>query len=721
MPFAYVCKNCKWIVWGKDRKEVDVKADLHDLQLHDGIDPWWDGPFPISQDEFSKIEVRFKNKEARADLVETLKQYYYRDLRARPTPDDVFTSEQVDRFMGNKDSFLGFMEQLLLQERRTEKRPSSREKVRGEIVDLSEDVMTVACKFSTFEEGDSVGYMTPEGNVEPIGTVIGGGQILTVGLYKPLDLKEKTSLTLCEAEVLIGYDLQLELVRRIKNGETKCDLEKNAVLSVFEEPIFGQLKTKPLLDLKDAKDGFQLDESQKDAIESILGLENKEPLLIIGPPGTGKTRVIAKATRELARRGERVLIASHTNRAVDNAIECGLPIEITLRVGRPEKVLSDVTPYLLSYKAKTALGIRLKNLEDEIKNKRKVISVSYDRLDEIEKNTKVGTAGDFGNAEKWKIIDGLRITKIMLKQLCEQRKQMLTSENNRLVKGARIIGSTLIKSQLAPLIDEYFDTVFIDECSQAPVTLALLGMIKAKKWVLVGDHKQLLPIFKTLKHSQAKLSAFCYMLKKYKERALWLKWHYRSNPEIIGFSQKYIYDDKIAIDERCKEKKLSFGSYPQTMPYLCADKPAVFVHVDGEETSVEGRARASKRNEPEAKLASNIADTLRSLGVAGDEIGVITPYRAQRNLTKELLKDKTIEVNTVDSFQGREKDAIIFSVTSTQDMTFVENVNRLNVAFTRARKKLIVLGNAESIEKHRGLLSKFISEAKGRECYFGAS
>jgi superfamily I DNA and/or RNA helicase len=309
--------------------------------------------------------------------------------------------------------------------------------------------------------------------------------------------------------------------------------------------------------------------------------------------------------------------------------------------------------------------------------------------------------------------------KSKLKELCEERNKMLLTESERLVKNARIIGSTLIKSQLPPLEGERFDIVLIDECSQASVTLALLGMVKAKKWVLIGDHKQLLPIFQTLdandKKLLEKLSVFCYMLEKYGSRAIWLRQHYRSNSEIIGFSQKYVYNGNITPAETCKSIRLELRVWPQNMPFLNPSLPVVFLHVDGEEYVEVG---GSRRNELEAEAVKSIVDALKRLNIKSKDIGVITPYRAQRDYIREILKDEGVEVNTVDSFQGREKDVIIFSVTSTKDMEFVEDENRLNVAFTRARKKLIVLGNVNSIKGCRGLLSNFIIYAKERGSLF---
>jgi predicted DNA helicase len=598
---------------------------------------------------------------------------------------------------------LDLLEKLLRSERDEEKMRVERERVKGEVIDVTEDTITIECKTSIFEEGDVLGYIRG-GRIEPLGVVLSGGKFITIALRKPIDLREGDVLEICECEVLVGYDLQLELIKKIKSNELS-EFEKKAVEHVLGTySLMGLRRIKPI-DVLDVREKYRLDESQLEAVEYALGLRDGEYLLIIGPPGTGKTRVIAKIAYELYRRGERVLITSHTNRAVDNALEL-LPVDISLRVGRPEKVLPGIRPYLLSYKARTRLGAELKDLENEIASVKKTIHGLYDLKDEM---SRVGHLNEYRNK--------LRILQSNLKKLCERRNSMLRNECEKLVKAAKIVGSTLIKSQLPPLASETFDMVLIDECSQASLTLALLGMIKAKKRVLVGDHKQLLPIFRTLKDKkiQETLSAFCYMLNKYKERVVWLRKHYRSNYEIIGFSSRYIYGGKIVPVEDCRKIKLNIKNYPRDMEYLNPDIPVVFLHVNSVESV---REDGSRFNDIEAKIAVRIVKVLKNLNVKSEDIGVITPYRAQRDYIKEILGDDNVEVNTVDSFQGREKDVIIFTITSTRDMTFVKDENRLNVAFTRARRKLIVIGNANSIRKEHKLLSTFLTYAKERNGYF---
>ncbi|MEM4318136.1 MAG: ATP-binding protein [Candidatus Nitrosocaldus sp.] len=161
--------------------------------------------------------------------------------------------------------------------------------------------------------------------------------------------------------------------------------------------------------------------------------------------------------------------------------------------------------------------------------------------------------------------------------------------------------------------------------------------------------------------------------------------------------------------------------YPPDMEFLNPNLPVVFIHIDGREDVENGGSRS---NYAEVNAIVKIVYALIEHGVNSSEIGVITPYRAQRNKIREALSSKEeIEVNTVDSFQGREKDVIIFSITSTEDLTFVEDENRLNVAFTRAKKKLIVIGNINSIKREEQrrslpLLSNFLEYVEKRKGLF---
>ncbi|RLE85931.1 MAG: hypothetical protein DRJ67_08215, partial [Thermoprotei archaeon] len=307
----------------------------------------------------------------------------------------------------------------------------------------------------------------------------------------------------------------------------------------------------------------------------------------------------------------------------------------------------------------------------------------------------------------------LRRLKERVRGLFKERSKLVKKAAEELVGKVPIVGATLVKSQLPPLDSCEFDTVIIDEASQASITLALLAMVKARKWVLVGDHKQLQPIFRGLSVPECEeLSAFTRLYRMYESRSLWLRRHYRSNIEIAKFVAQHVYNGMIEPAEVCKKKMLRLKERPRLAP-LDPNKPIVFVDVRGEER----REGKSKYNLEEAQAIEVLARELTRLG-AGD-IGVITPYKAQKNLLAERLKRLSIEVDTVDAFQGREKDVIIFSVTSTSNLEFASEPHRLTVALTRARLKLIVVGNAQAVAKcHATLLSKYYHYCAERKAVY---
>ena len=565
------------------------------------------------------------------------------------------------------------------------------------------------------EPGDALGCVLG-GKVSYVGTVLDVcGDVVTLLLDSPVleGVGVGHVVGVVDYEFLLSYDIQLSLLSELLAGRVeggvvgsgftrvKVNVFNDYPLKLFTgEARQGKLKYSNPSSPLDVRDGFRLDDSQLRAVSAALGLEEGELLLIVGPPGTGKTRVIAKIAYELALRGEKVLVTSHTNRAVDNAIEL-LPLNTTLRVGRPEKVLGNIRPYLLSYKYRTKLGEELRNLDKEIG---KYVTA----LRGISKGLKYRDA-----TAKQMLRDRMDAWKARLSKLLERRAELIRRASSEVIKEVRIIGSTLIKSQLQPLRDVAFDTVVVDEASQASISLALLAMVKARKWVVVGDHNQLPPVFRYCKSVNTEaLSAFKTLLRNYPQRHLWLTTHYRSNPTIIGFPAKHVYGGKIRPHESCFRKKLRLSSKP-SIEALTPEKPVVFIHVRSKDESLRDKLGYTKANRVEAEVVKRLILDLLRCGVPRDAIGVITPYRAQRALIQNLLKGisaQNIEVNTVDAFQGREKDVIIYDVVSTGNMSFPSNKDRLNVALTRARLKLIVVGNGKAITnaEDAGLLLEFI-------------
>lgn len=400
-----------------------------------------------------------------------------------------------------------------------------------------------------------------------------------------------------------------------------------------------------------------LDKWQRECYSAACSLEEGEILLVVGPPGTGKTTFIAESVKLLSK-DERVWVTSNTNVAVDNVLE---KLEKALRIGHPSKILGNAKKH--SLEARILSQIKFSSYED------------------------------------------------FAKKIADAYKEITKLQEEVLKDGRIVAGATILKGAMSVLSRFEFDTVFIDEASNTCISTALIALGRAKKAVIVGDPYQLSPVYEVNIPNAHNFSAFNYLYEIYR-RSLWLRRHYRCNADIIGFSAKEVYG-RLEIDERCFDIRIP--KIETTIPEVGdPEKAVLFIDCKGEEKKV----GASKINEVEAELAFEICDEL-SAAIDEKEIGVITPYVKQRELISSMLEDFGIkcEVSTVHSYQGREKEVIVYSITATKNLYFPSDKRLFNVALTRARSKFIAIGNAKAIERKRVLLSRFLEYVKARKGY----
>jgi len=576
------------------------------------------------------------------------------------------------------------------------------------------------------EEGGAIGQIINNG-VADMGKIVNtDGRRVQVDYWGGIaeSLTEQQEITVCSAESMIATTQQLGLLLELRRNfdgwqQNKCgeptveklaDNGQQLIQTIDKSSHTAGGKIEPRV--TETLGGSELDNSQLDVVSRILGLDVGELSVVVGPPGSGKTEVIAKAAAELTARGESVLVTSHTNIAVDNVIEKlyhDSPHQL-IRAGRPEKMSKGSSEVMLSKvieesddEGVTDLLEQVDKLKAEISNLGDHLQHDQTQYDMIQTADEVGPVS---TKHQTTVNDNLDSKQAKLAKVRRQINELQSEAEALSIENANITGATIIRAQLGGLAQVEFDTVIIDEASQIPVPLGLLGMINAKKWVVVGDHNQLQPVIKTISTTDGSppddASIFSFLRNRY-DIDQWLNRHYRSHDDIIGFAQEEIYDGRITISDSCPSEVTwkPNPDPPSKVEAISEGPPVTFVDVDGEQS---WRRRFSGTvNTTEVAVVAELVEHLIDANiVAESDLGVITPYRGQRTLiSDEVTEYGDVEVSTVDGFQGRERDVIIFSVVSSQKggMQFAGNKNRFNVACTRAKDRFIMIGNRDAIEE----------------------
>lgn len=281
----------------------------------------------------------------------------------------------------------------------------------------------------------------------------------------------------------------------------------------------------------------------------------------------------------------------------------------------------------------------------------------------------------------------------------KQKRKLINEIDNDLLRESSVVVATII-SAAHPVLDHYqFDTTLMDEASQVASYISLLPLLKSKKFILVGDDNQLQPIEESKLTPELNLSIFNHLISAYPEHNTFLDTQYRMNKKIADISSEMFYDGRLKThptvadqDIECEEEILNFNS------------PVTFL--DTGSLAYEDGVGAGCQNGKEAHLVYDLTSLLLENGIKPQEIGVITPYKKHKEHINTLLDNHEIEVDTVYRFQGREKDVIIFSFCKSRigpgspyALRFVEKSTQLNVAITRARKKLIIIGNYKTLNR----------------------
>ncbi len=456
----------------------------------------------------------------------------------------------------------------------------------------------------------------------------------------------------------------------------------------------------------------RLNPTQIEAVQKALG---SELFLIHGPPGTGKTSTLIELILQEVKRGNKVLATADSNTAVDNMLQRLAKHDLSLvRIGHPARILYELEEFSIHAQYEKSLeaeaikkgweevGFLVKQRDQHSKpTQARARGMSHDRILTLAAHGKAQrgvSVATMQSMAKWIKMD--RKIEALVKDLRFREEQAY----QKIIEAADVVLSTngMIMSDL--LRENEFDVAVIDEGSQQVIPSTLIPILHAGRFVIAGDHKQLPPTVLS-DSKELKVSLFEELIERNPANSSMLRIQYRMNEKIMGFSNQKFYEGKLIADESVKDHTIAdLGlSQPSSYEEVLDSAPVVFVDTTGIEApeSLPDRS-TSYQNLAEANLAKGLTKELLSMGADPGMIGIISPYAAQVKRLKKLIdtEERVIEIKTVDGFQGREKEIILISFVRSNpkgEIGFLKDLRRLNVAITRAKRKLICIGDASTL------------------------
>ena len=435
-----------------------------------------------------------------------------------------------------------------------------------------------------------------------------------------------------------------------------------------------------------------LNKDQEEAVNNVL--EAKDIAIVHGPPGTGKTTTLVEAIYETLRREPQVLVCAQSNMAVDwiseKLVDRGLNV---LRIGNPSRV----NDKMLSF-----------TYERRFEN-----HPSYPDLWGIRKAIRQ-LYKDRNKTEAWHQ---------KIERLKSRATELEIRINNDLFGQAHVIASTLVGSSSRLLQGMKFPTLFIDEGAQALEAATWIPIRKAGRVILAGDHCQLPPTVKSYEAMKGGLgkSLMERIVENHSDCVKLLTTQYRMHQDIMEFSSRWFYNGKMNAAPEVRSRGIL--DYDTPIEWIdTSDYEGIYrdtgMNIEENSFAETITGNFGKINKDEALLTvSSLQTYIEKIGIRRFieeklDVGIISPYRAQTQYIRQLIKrtpffkpiKKLISVNTVDGFQGQERDIIIISmVRSNQEgqIGFLRDLRRMNVAITRARMKLLIIGNIKTLSRNR--------------------
>ena len=453
-----------------------------------------------------------------------------------------------------------------------------------------------------------------------------------------------------------------------------------------------------------------LNPTQERAVNEVLWA--KDVAIVHGPPGTGKTTTLVEAINETLMRESQVLVCAQSNMAVDwiseKLVDRGINV---LRIGNPTRVNDKMLGFTYERRFESHADY------PQLWAIRKAIR-------ELRKNRKKGSENYHQKMDRLK----------------SRAAEIEIRINSELFGEARVIACTLVGSAHHLLEGMKFGTLFIDEAAQALEAACWIPMKRASRVILAGDHCQLPPTVKSIAALRAGLGKTLMerIAENKPEVVTLLKIQYRMNDEIMRFSSDWFYGGKVESAPQIKYRSVLDYDHPIT--WIDTSNEENQITIEGEDAPEDSASTSSsvsaanqnsdlnfkeqfvgesfgRINKAEAELTLlTLAEyftkiSKRRVLEERIDVGIISPYRAQVQYLKKLIKKyeffkpyrRLISVNTVDGFQGQERDVILISLVRSNDegqIGFLKDLRRMNVAMTRARMKLIILGNKDTMTKH---------------------
>jgi ATP-dependent RNA/DNA helicase IGHMBP2 len=460
--------------------------------------------------------------------------------------------------------------------------------------------------------------------------------------------------------------------------------------------------------LSNGERGTSLNPSQQAAVDKIL--QANDLAIVHGPPGTGKTTTLVQAIKAMVKKNnQQILVVAPSNTAVDLLSEKlsdeGLNV---LRVGNPARVSERLLSLTLDYKMAEHSHMK------EIKRLKKQASAFMDMAHKYKRH--------FGKAERDQRKALFAEARNIMKEVDNSEQYIIRD----LVAKSQVITATLVGANHYTVRNLKFNTVVIDEAGQALEPACWIPILKAQKVVLAGDHCQLPPTVKSAEAAQNGLATT--LLEKcvalHPESVVLLEEQYRMHEMIMGYSSSTFYDDRLKAHASVARHVL-FNN----------DNPLVFVDTAGcgfdektEQTSTYNPEEAAFLFRHLTQLVSSLDSHYKPENFPS--IAIISPYKQQIDTLKQQFLsspalqpyEHKIAINTIDSFQGQERDIVYISMTRSNPdnrIGFLSDIRRMNVAMTRARKKLVVIGDSATLSQF-DFYNNFISWAQDRNAYQSA-